>query len=205
MAGSCGNFADIGCDHGRLGAHMLLAGLCRRAQLTEVSDLSLGKARELFGALGLEGRARFLVGDGAGALEEPPDVAVIAGMGGRTIAGIVERGRETLARARLVMQPNVAAPELRMRLQRAGFKIVDEMIARDGRRLYVVIAAVAGRMELAPAEIEVGPVLLQRRPGALADYAAFRIRVLKKALSGVEDAELRRKMGIWEAVCGGHR
>jgi len=205
LAGSCGNFADIGTDHGRLGAHMLLAGLCRFAQLTEVSERSLAKARELIGALGLSDRVRFLVGDGVEALEDPPDVAVIAGMGGRTIAGIVERGREILAHARIVMQPNVAAPELRLRLQRAGFRIADEMIAKDGRRLYVVIAAEAGRMELSPEEIEVGPVLLNNRPGALADYAAFKIRVLKKALADAEGAELRRKLGIWEALNHGDR
>ena len=88
-------------------------------------------------------------------------MAVVAGMGGQTIAGIVERGRDMLKTARLVLQPNVAAPELRARLQAAHFRITNEVIARDGRRLYVIIAAEAGEMCLTPEEAEVGPVLFQ--------------------------------------------
>ena len=75
-------------------------------------------------------------------------------MGGQTIAGIVERGRDMLDNGpRLVLQPNVAAPELRARLQAARFRITNEVIARDGRRLYVIIAAEAGEMRLTPEEI----------------------------------------------------
>ena len=146
LAGSCARFADIGADHGRLGAHMLLHDFCARAQLADISAASLIKARRLIYGLGLTDRVDFCVGDGAQALKERPDVAVIAGMGGQTIAGIVERGLDMLSDARLILQPNVAAPELRARLQAAGFCIEDEAIARDGRRLYVILVAKAGEM-----------------------------------------------------------
>ena len=208
LAGSCACFADIGADHGRLGAHMLLRGLCGRAQLADISEASLSKARRLIYGLGLTDRVEFCVGDGAQALSEPPDVAVIAGMGGQTIAGILERGRDVLSRARLILQPNVAAPELRARLQAAHFRIVDETIARDGRRLYVIIVAEAGEMRLTPEEIEVGPVLLRRRPENLPAYAAFRLRVAGKALQGArrgqgDAAVFEREIAIWEAVLHG--
>ena len=153
----------------------------------------------------ITGRVDFCVGDGAQALREPPDVAVVAGMGGQTIAGIVERGRDMLKNARLVLQPNVAAPELRARLQAAGFCITDEAIVRDGRRLYIIIAAEAGEMRLTPEEAEVGPVLLRRRPPLLSDYAAFRLRVAGKALQGArrghgDAAAFEREISIWEAI-----
>ena len=221
LAGSCARFADIGADHGRLGAHMLLRGLCRRAQLADISEASLAKARRLIYGLGLTDRVDFCVGDGALALVEKPDVAVIAGMGGQTIAGIVERGRDVLSGARLILQPNVAAPELRARLQAAGFCIEDEAIARDGRRLYVILVAKAGEMRLSPREIEVGPALLRKRPENLPLYAAFRVRVAGKALEGArrghgDAAALEREIAIWEAILhddgqghtgasGGHR
>ncbi|HIS03465.1 MAG TPA: SAM-dependent methyltransferase [Candidatus Pullichristensenella avicola] len=208
LAGSCASFADIGADHGRLSAHMLLHGLCERAQLADISEASLVKARRLIYGLGLSERATFCVGDGAQALKERPDVAVVAGMGGQTIAGIVERGRAVLSASRLVLQPNVAAPELRMRLQAAGFCIVEEVIAREGRRLYVIIAAQAGQMRLSPEEMEVGPVLLRKRPPLLFDYAAFRLRVAGKALAGArrgqgDAAALEREISIWEATVHG--
>ena len=210
LAGSCARFADIGADHGRLGAHMLLHGLCARAQLADISEASLAKARRLIYGLGLTGRVDFCVGDGAQALREKPDVAVVAGMGGQTIAGIVERGRDILSGSRLVLQPNVAAPELRARLRAAGFRITDETIVRDGRRLYIIIVAEAGEMRLTPEEAEVGPVLLRRRPPLLSDYAAFRLRVAGKALQGArrghgDAAAFEREISIWEAIIHGDR
>ena len=55
------------------------------------------------------------------ALDEPPDVAVIAGMGGALIADILARGRQRLGEARLVLQPNVAVRELRSVLGNCGY------------------------------------------------------------------------------------
>ena len=204
MAGPCALFADIVTDHGRLGADLLLRGQCARAMFTDISEASLAKARRLIAGLGLADRAVFGVGDGAAALLEAPDVAVIAGMGGQTIAQIVEQGMEKLRASRLVLQPNVAAPELRRRLAGTSFRITDERVVRDGRRLYVLIAAQPGEMRLTDCEAEIGPVLLQKHSEELADYRRFRLRVAKKALAGAErgardTSALRREIEIWEA------
>ena len=203
FCGTCRRFADIGTDHGRLGAYLLQTKRCENAQFTDISDQSLQKARRLIGLLGLSDRAAFLVGDGAAALREAPDVAVIAGMGGETIAGIVERGREILADAKLVMQPNVDAPLLRQCLSEQGFALEDEAIVRDGRRLYVILTARKGEMKLTETEANVGPVLMKKRPAELFDYAAFRLRVANKALIGAKRgdgdlAALEREIAIWE-------
>lgn len=197
--------ADVGCDHGRLGAYMLQTGLCEHVLFSDISGASLEKARRLVSTLGLSARARFFVGDGASALPEKPDVCVIAGMGGETIAGIVARALPVLRDARLVLQPNVGARDLRAALSRLGFRVADERIARDGRRLYAVIAAERGEAQYDEIQLEVGPVLLERRTPALLDYAQFKIRVAKKALSGMaagaaDDAEMRRTLSVWEEV-----
>lgn len=207
LIGNCESYADIGCDHGRLGAFMLQSGQCRRAVLTDISEPSLRKARNLIGSLGLDDRASFAVGDGAQALTEPVEVAVIAGMGGATIADIVRAGKPRLGDARLVLQPNVAAPLLRQTLSECGYEIYEERVAQDGRRNYVIICARPGRASYGERELIVGPVLLKNLPVELEPYARFRLRVAKKALSGAEasgDAAqtgpLRREIDIWEEV-----
>lgn len=205
MCGKCVEFADIGTDHGRLGAYMLQTGMCQRVQFTDISEPSLMKARRLLATLNIAHKADFLVGDGAAALSRTPDAAVIAGMGGETIAGIISRGRAFLADARLVMQPNVAQEDVRRQLCESGYKICDESIVRDGRRLYVIIAAEPGRMQLDDFRLAVGPVLMEKKPETLYDYAAFRLRVAKKALAGMEaggrdGARLRGEISIWEEV-----
>lgn len=60
-------------------------------------------------------------------------------------------------------------------------------------------------MALTEREAVIGPVLLQKRPPELGDYARFRIRVAAKALEGARkgcDAEtaaaLEREKRIWE-------
>lgn len=207
LVGSCDRFADIGCDHGRLGAFLLQTGRVKHAQLTDISADSLKKARRLIGILGLTGRVDFRVGDGANALSQTPDVTVIAGMGGTLIAALIREGREKLGSSRLILQPNVAAYELRRALMECGYRICDERVAPDGRRNYVVIAAEPGKAHYDEKELTVGPVLLRDLPQSLAPYAAFRLRVARKALSGAEHGEdihqiasLNREIAIWEEV-----
>ncbi len=208
LVGNCPCVADIGCDHGRLGAFLLQSGQCDRAQLTDISAPSLEKARRLMENLGLSHRVTFCVGNGALALEGPAQVVVIAGMGGTTIAQIIREGRERLGDARLVLEPNVAAPQLREGLSECGYAITDERIAKDGRKNYVVIQAEPGASRYSARERIVGPVLLRRMPEELLPYARFRLRVAEKALVGArtsadisQQAPLLEEISVWEEVC----
>ena len=207
LVGTCACCADIGSDHGRLGAFLLQSGQCQRVVLTDISGASLSKARKLIALMELEDRTGFYVGDGALAIDCPVDAAVIAGMGGETIASIVEESAGRLHGARLILQPNVALASLRRRLNQCGWRIMDEDLVRDGRRIYPILVATEGEQKLNEIQAEAGPVLLERRPPLLADYAAFRLRVARKALSGAQQGgdaknieELRREIAVWEEV-----
>ena len=207
LVGTCECCADIGSDHGRLGAFLLQSGQCQRVVLTDISGASLSKARKLIALMDLEKRASFCVGDGALAIDCPVDAAVIAGMGGETIASIVEESAGRLHGARLVLQPNVALASLRRRLNQCGWRIVDEDLVRDGRRIYPILMTTEGEQHLSELQAEAGPVLLERRPPLLADYTAFRLRVARKALSGAQQggnaeniADLRREIKLGEEV-----
>lgn len=207
MVGRCETYADIGCDHGRLGAFLLQRGWVNRALLMDISDPSLDKARALIKLLGFQERTQFIVSDGAERLNETVDCVVIAGMGGTTAAGIVERGREKFGNARLILQANVANPELRERLSGAGYRISDERVVKDGRRYYIIIEAVPGCSEYTERELMVGPVLLKEKPDTLYGYAEFRLRVARKALIGAEQGgenevveALSHEIRVWEDV-----
>ena len=209
MIPPCRSVADIGADHGMLGAHLLLTGRCQRVQLLDVSEASLRKAGRLIRRLGLWDRASFGVGDGAQALVETPDCAVIAGMGGLTIAGIVERGREALGECLRVMQPNVAIAALRLKLSQMGYCLVDEDIVRAGGRWYVVMAAGRGEARYNDMELLAGPVLLRKGHPNLAGYARFRARVAREALEGARQGggaaayELMKQVACWEEILRG--
>ena len=207
MLGNCDCCADIGSDHGRLGAFLLQNHRCDHVCLTDISANSLEKARKLIALLGLEEQTDFYVGDGALALKREVDAAVIAGMGGETIAEIVEHSAGKLDHARLILQPNVAVAELRARLNACGWRITDEELVRDGRRIYVILVVEQGSQCLDEKETEVGPALLMKKHPLLTDYARFRLRVDRAALDGARAgsdaaaaAEIERRIAIWEEV-----
>lgn len=204
---ACRMAADVGADHGLLGAWLLTSGRCERVQFMDISASSLSKARRLIQEMDLSERALFAVGDGLDAMVEPAQTVIIAGMGGPTAAGIIERGRDKLNGARLVLQPNVGLPELRRRLTKLGFAIVDERLARAGGRWYVGVAAEEGKADYSEAELLAGPVLLKNRPPELGAYADYRIKVTQKAYDGAVlgrkhemTATLERELRQWREI-----
>lgn len=209
---ACRMAADIGADHGFLGAELLLSGKCEGMQFLDVSAPSLQKARRLIDSLGLKDRARFSVGDGAQALCEPVEAAIIAGMGGPTICGILSRGQAQLGDARLILQANMGLKELRECLVRLNYKIDREELTRAGGRWYLAMRAERGEAEYSPLELLAGPCLLKDKHPLLPEYAAFRIRVLEKALVGVRstqgeraeriERELNEEKRLWEEARG---
>ena len=211
LIGRCECYADIGCDHGRLGAYLLQSGQCARAVLTDISEPSLHKAKILIDRTGLSDRVEFVVGDGALVFPRPVEVTVIARMGGTTIARIIREGRKKLEGTRLILQPNVAVPELRAALSECGYAITDERVVQDGRRCYVLLCARQGESDYSLKEKIVGPVLIRRMPPELLPYAEFRLRVVRKAMKEASSGQkqeitnktepLKAEIKIWEEVC----
>ena len=204
---ACPVAADVGADHGFLGAWLLENRRCERVQFLDISAPSLEKARRLIEEMQLENRAVFSVGDGLEALVEPAQAVIIAGMGGQTIAGIIERGRERLRGSRLIMQPNVGLYELRVRLMELGFEIVEECLACAGGRWYVGIAAEEGDARYTEQELLAGPILMKKKPKELAGYADFRLKVTQKAYDGASigskhdmTAQLKRELTLWKEI-----
>jgi tRNA (adenine22-N1)-methyltransferase len=123
--------ADIGCGDGHLTVHMR-----RRGHRVIPTEHRLGPAVRASERLG-----DCRLGNGLEPLvPREVDVAVIAGMGGNTICGILER-RPEIARSleRLVLQPQQRVAELRSWLDEAGYELLAEHQAIDRRRPYTVL------------------------------------------------------------------
>ena len=211
MVPPCESAADIGADHGYLGAHLLLVGRCDFVRFVDISADSLEKARRLIGRLRLTNCAEFLVGDGAEALTAPVGSAVMAGMGAEVICGIIERGQSQLQNAQLILSPNLDAPMVRRFLMNHGYAIADEALVQEGRRFYPVISAMPGEAKYDRLQILAGPVLLEKRPESLLAYADHRARVIEKALPGARRGgepwadEMADELLIWREVRDGPR
>ena len=83
-----------------------------------------------------------------GAQPEEADAVAIAGMGGETIAEILAAAPWTRERdVPLVLQPMSSMDDLRLWLERHGYAIVKEDLAREGDVLYTALLVRAGAME----------------------------------------------------------
>ncbi|HVQ35818.1 MAG TPA: tRNA (adenine(22)-N(1))-methyltransferase TrmK [Candidatus Bathyarchaeia archaeon] len=163
--------ADVGAGHGRLAAHLLRSGRCRRVVVIELSPAELELSADV---PGLERRR----GDGLSPLrpEDGVDTAIVAGLGGAAIAGIVGRRPGGALIRRFVLQPQTEAGRLRARLLEEGLGLVAERLVEDSGRFYTILVASpeAGTRLTVPCGLteedvlEAGPCLLRDRPAELA-------------------------------------
>jgi len=137
---------DVGTDHGLLPLSLLERGRITGAIASDVNPLPLERARAAARERGMEELVDFRLCDGlSGVAPEEFDCAVIAGMGGDTIAAIlaacswVGDGAHTF-----LLQPMSAADELRRGLYARGLHITAETLVEEGGTLYCVLA-VCGR------------------------------------------------------------
>lgn len=187
--------ADVGTDHGHLALHLAARSPGRRVFALDRSPRALAVARGKLQALGAgELTVALHLSEGLAALA-PGSVAevAIAGMGGHTVARILEEARDHLPHLqRLVLQPNDHVPALRGALHALRLALVAETVVWERGRPYAILVAQGPpRADLpAPtaAELLVGP-LLAAAPEAgvdrwLAREAARLEGVLAAARSG---------------------
>lgn len=157
MVAFCDTVADIGCDHGKLSVYLIINGLCDKVLATDISPLSLQKTQKLAQKKKIENKIITLCGDGLKPLidyGQKIDLAVIAGMGGREIAKIIEQDQDLIDR--YILSPQQNTPILREKLNEFGYKIVNDFIVLDKAKFYDIIEAVKGKQELGQSELEWG-------------------------------------------------
>ena len=126
-------FADIGCDHGYCTRYMLENALCDRAYISDISALSLEKAKTLLHREVAAGTCIPVVADGLDGIPEPCDLVLIAGMGGEEIISILRR--RTLPE-RFVLQPMKNSEKVRRFLVESGAHIqCDETFSEGNVRV----------------------------------------------------------------------
>ncbi len=191
----CGVCADIGCDHGRLGAALLTENRCQTLLAADVSEKALGKAKARLNGLGLASRTVFAAADGLAALDALPDgradTVCILGMGGETLAGILARGQSRLQGATLVLGAQTELPLLRKALYDIGYRLAAEHVAQADGRLYILMLAVPapeGAPQPTERELLLGPCLLRDLPPAWAGWLRHRQALLQKAVGAMRSA-----------------
>ena len=173
-------FADVGTDHAYLPVWLLQREVISRAVVSDLRQGPLERARLTAERYGLTDRMEFRLCDGlSGIRPEEADTIAIAGMGGETVAAILDAAPWTRERdCLLLLQPMSAQPFLRHWLQTHGYAIQREALSREGDALYIAFAVRPGQMgELTPAELWAGR---QRRGEEAPLRGAYLDRLLRQ-------------------------
>lgn len=136
--------ADIGSDHAYLPCHLALNSDISFAVAGEVVEGPFQSAKKEVELQSLTEMIEVRKGDGLEVVtrEDRINVYSICGMGGILIRNILESGLDVIEEnSILVLQPNMAEPQLREWLSKHHFIIRDEMIIEDNDRMYEIIVA----------------------------------------------------------------
>ena len=184
--------ADIGCDHGYLGIHLLTQGIAATMIEADINEGPLQSAMRNAEKFCVRDQMTFYLSDGARNIPRDFDTLVCAGMGGDTMIHILEDAPWLRNdHYRLILQCQSKTPMLRSYLSEKGWHIARELVMRDGRFLYTVMEVLwqpdAPRLTLA--QTYISPALLVNSGEALREYYDRIVEGLRLAVTHQQDAE----------------
>ena len=165
--------ADIGCDHGYLGIHLLTEGIASSMIEADVNEGPLQSALHNAHKYGVADSMKFYLSDGAQRIPRDFDTLVCAGMGADTMIHILENAPWLKdPRYRLILQCQSKTPMLRHFLSEEGWTIRQEAVLRDGKFLYTVMVVEFDpeAPRLTPGQCYFPPALLLDPSEALREY-----------------------------------
>jgi tRNA (adenine22-N1)-methyltransferase len=184
--------ADIGCDHGYLGIHLLLNGIASSMIEADINEGPLQSALHNAHKYGVADRMKFYLSDGAKNIPRDFDTLVCAGMGGDTMIHILEDAPWLKNSCyRLVLQCQSKTPMLRRYLSDHGWRITEESVLRDGKFLYTVMEVYyePEYPRLTKGECYFPPALLENPGEALPEYFHRIVEGLRLAVKHQNDPE----------------
>ena len=186
--------ADIGCDHGYLGIHLLRSGIASHMIESDVAPGPLESARRNAKRYGVETAMTFCLSDGVKDIPRSFDTLVCAGMGGDTMVHILSEAPWLKDKQyRLILQCQSKTPMLRRYLSENGWRITEEQVLKEGKFLYTVMEVYyePDYPRLTVGEWYFPPALLENPSDKVPAYFAWVKKGLEITLSHQADAEKR--------------
>ncbi|HEM3577854.1 TPA: tRNA (adenine-N(1))-methyltransferase [Streptococcus suis] len=185
--------ADVGSDHAYLPLFLVEQGRIDFAVAGEVVQGPYQSALQNVEQAGQSEKISVRLANGLAAVELADQVSTItiAGMGGRLIAEILEAGKDKLVSVeRLVLQPNNREDDVRHWLVEHDFQLVAEEILEENDKIYEILVAEKGSVDLAADQLRFGPYLLEEQS---ATFQKKWLKELDKLTYALEQVPLERQ------------
>lgn len=187
-------FADVGTDHGYLPLYMLENGYKGKVFASDINRKPLENAISSARAAGYEDEISFSIFDGLDeSIRDEIDTVVIAGMGGDTICGILDRAELYMDKKYLlILQPMTKAEVLRYWLGYNEYVFLEEKLVEDAGEIYQIFTARFGgngNTRLKDAELFTGQYSLAVKNELFPARLSMLIKRFEKAITGMDGAK----------------
>lgn len=184
--------ADVGCDHGYLGIHLLTNGIAKSVIASDVNEGPLHSAVMNAHKYHVQEKISFYLSDGVQNIPRAFDCMVCAGMGADTMISILQAAPWLKSDGyRLILQCQSKTPSLRKFLSESGWHIQRESIILDGRFLYTVMEVIwSPGHPLSPGQCCLSPALLELSQPELPAYYARLVEGLRLAVNRREQESI---------------
>ncbi len=190
----CTSLCDIGTDHAYVAIYLAKKGIAKNIIAADIKKGPLMQAEKNITAFNVWGNVQTRLSDGFSSIKEnEAECAIIAGMGGETIAEILENEKGCKY---FVLQMQTAHKYLREYLCTHGYVIEKEAVCREGNKMYTALLAVRGNSpKLTDVQKEIGPYLIENTPPLFYDYVRYRLYEINSILEkmGTASGEKREQ------------
>ena len=183
---------DVGTDHGYIPVALAQNGYAGKIIASDIRPGPLQAARNSAESAAVDDKIDFLLCDGLDGCEKSAiDTIVIAGMGGDTICGILDRAEWCMTPDyTLILQPMTKAEVVRYWLAYNGYEFLDEVLVKDGGIIYQVIRArIKENTSLSLAELFTGEYALAVKNQLFGEFLDTLISRFETGIKGLERAK----------------
>ena len=164
--------ADIGTDHAYIPIYLVEQQIIPSAIAMDINKGPLGRAETNIKEHGLDQKIQTRLSDGLERLDlNEADTMIAAGMGGALVIKILSAKEEVTENLKeLILQPQSEIWKVREYLSTKGYRIIDEKMVIDDGKYYTAMKAVKGEAAYNRAELEYGPILLEKKDPVLLEF-----------------------------------
>lgn len=150
---------DVGCDHALLDIYLTLYNE-NKCLATDISEGAIKQARKNLYKYGLTNDIKLRVSDGLKNIQNLKNkIIVLSGMGTETILKILDDERIYEAKS-IIISTQTELKLLRRKMMQKKFKIIEEKVALENYKFYVIIKFVKGCKRYTAKELYLGPLLM---------------------------------------------
>ena len=190
----CDSLCDIGTDHAYVAIYLAKKGIAQKIIAADINKGPLMQAEKNIAAFEVSDKVETRLSNGFSAIEKGEvECCIIAGMGGETIAEILENEKGCKY---FVLQMQTAHKDLRKYLSTHGYTIRKEAVCREGNKMYTALLATRGESKkLNDTEMEIGPRLIEEKPPLFYDYIRYRLYEIDSILTKMGSSTTDKRKG----------